>query len=125
MTPTDPRLRAVLDAAMNQIASTVTEAADRLPESLALAQSGARGAEREVLVAAQIELRRNMESFRLAFAEDLRDRHAFAALDLDVKIEKRAMQLFPKQSTDRRLSGAGQAHQNEVGLTGIDRRDGS
>ena len=77
MTLNEPRLRAALDAAMNQITSTVASVADRLAESLGvMAQSGSRGPEREALVAAQVELRRNMSVFRLAFTDELRSRVA-------------------------------------------------
>ncbi len=75
MNPTDPRLRAALDAALKQIASTVNEAVDRLPEALGLlAHSGMHGADREVLLAAQADFRRQMDAFRLAFVADLQGR---------------------------------------------------
>jgi len=73
MTPTEPRLRTALDAAMNQITATVGSVADELSETLGQATpSGARGGEREALGAAQLELRRNLAKFRTTFTDELR-----------------------------------------------------
>ena len=73
MTPNEPRLQAALAAAMNQIKATATSTAQRVSESFAvLAQSTSRIAERDLLNAAQFDMRRNMNTFHQVFDAELR-----------------------------------------------------
>lgn len=72
MTPTDTQLRTALDAAVNQIRTTLTVVAGRVSEGLGpMAQSGARSAERDLLLTAQIDLRRNVGMLHQTFAVEL------------------------------------------------------
>ncbi len=75
MTLTEPRLRAALDAAMTLITSTVVGVAERIADNFGLvSESGPRVVERDLLTAAQLDLRREMSKFRSRFADELHDR---------------------------------------------------
>ena len=68
----EPRLQAALDAAIAQVITTVTSAADRVSESHGpISPPSNRAGERDLLVAAQSDLRRNTGSFHRAFADGL------------------------------------------------------
>jgi hypothetical protein len=72
MTPTDPRLQAALDAAMNPIRATLNTVAGRVAETLsAQGQSSTRIAERDLMAATQFELRRHMGVLQSVFATEL------------------------------------------------------
>ena len=75
MNPTDPRVNAALDAAINQIRTTVAAVAARLCETLG-AQAGAclRLSERDALLELQQELRRNLGVFQRVFHDALRQK---------------------------------------------------
>lgn len=74
MNPTDPRQKAALDAAVSHINKTAASVADRVSDLLGtLSLSATRTSERDALLAAQFELRRNMAAFHLTFREQLRD----------------------------------------------------
>ena len=93
MTPNEPRLQAALAAALNQIKATVTSAAQRVSEGLAvMAQSSSRIPERDLLNSTQFELRRNMDSFHRVFGDELRG--------------KVAAEISPRPDTTRKLATA-------------------
>ncbi len=72
MTPTDPQLRTALDAALHQIRATLTTVAGRVADSLGvLSQSSGRVAERDLMLAAQFDLRRNLGLLNQRFADEL------------------------------------------------------
>lgn len=72
MTPIDTQLRTALDAAVNQIRTTLTVVAGRVSEGLGpMSQSGARSGERDLLLTAQIDLRRNIGTLHQTFALEL------------------------------------------------------
>ena len=75
MNPTDPRRQAALDAAVSQINNDRGRrwpiASSDLLGTLSL--SATRIAERDALLAAQFDLRRNMATFHLAFRDTLRE----------------------------------------------------
>ena len=74
MNPTDPRQKVALDAAISLINTTVASAADRVSDLLGtLSISATKTAERDALLAAQFDLRRNMANFHLVFRDQLRD----------------------------------------------------
>jgi hypothetical protein len=74
MNPTDPRQKVALDAAVSLINTTVASAADRVSDLLGtLSLSATKTSERDGLLAAQFDLRRNMANFHLVFREQLRD----------------------------------------------------
>lgn len=74
MNPTEVRLPAALDAAMNQIKATVATVADRVSDMLGtLSLSATRIAERDALLAAQFDFRRNMPAFHVALRDALRE----------------------------------------------------
>lgn len=74
MNPTEPRLQAALDAAINQIKSTAAAVADRVSDLLGtMSLSATRISERDLMLSSQFEMRRNMASFHLTFREVLRD----------------------------------------------------
>ncbi|MEO7335435.1 MAG: DUF1631 family protein, partial [Caldimonas sp.] len=75
MKPTEPRLHAALDAAMNQIRSTATAVATRLCESLGTTAANTTALmTRDMVSVAQNELRRGLPAFRLAFQDSLREK---------------------------------------------------
>ncbi len=75
MNPSEPRVQVAIDAALNQIRTTVSSVADRTSESLGvLAQSALRIAERDLMIAAQFDLRRNMGQFQSVFQRTLGDK---------------------------------------------------
>ena len=93
MTPTEPRVQAALDAAMNLIRNAASSAGTRVAENLtALAQTTTKISERDQIIATQQELRRNAGTFQGAFFEALR--------------EKVAKELAPRLDTKRRLESA-------------------
>ena len=74
MNPTDPRLQAALDAAINQIKTTAATVADRVSDLLGtMSLSATRISERDLMLSSQFEMRRNMASFHLTFRDALRD----------------------------------------------------
>jgi hypothetical protein len=74
MNPTEPRLQAALDAAINQIKTTAATVADRVSDLLGtMSLSATRISERDLMLSSQFEMRRNMASFHLTFREALRD----------------------------------------------------
>ena len=93
MTAIEPRLQAALDAAIARIRTTVTSAADRVSESHGpIGQPSNRAAERDLLLAAQSDLRRNLGSFHRAFAEGL--------------LEKVRLDIAPRTDGRRSLSSS-------------------
>ncbi len=74
MNPTDPRQKVALDAAVSLINTTVASVADRVSDLLGtLSLSVTKTSERDALLAAQFDLRRNMANFHLVFRDQLRD----------------------------------------------------
>jgi len=74
MNLTDPRQKAALDAAISQINKTAANVADRVSDLLGtLSLSATKTSERDALLAAQFDLRRNMAAFHLTFRDQLRD----------------------------------------------------
>ena len=74
MNLTDPRQKAAIDAAISLINKTAASVADRVSDLLGtLSLSATRTSERDALLAAQFELRRNMAAFHLTFRDQLRD----------------------------------------------------
>jgi hypothetical protein len=74
MNLTDPRQKAAIDAAVSQILKTVASVADRVSDLLGtLSLSATKIAERDALLAAQFDMRRNMAAFHLAFRDQLRE----------------------------------------------------
>ncbi len=72
MTPTDPQLRTALDAALHQIRVTLTAVAGRVADTLGvLSQSSGRIAERDLMLTAQFDLRRNLGLLNQRFADEL------------------------------------------------------
>ena len=74
MNLTDPRQKAAIDAAVSLINKTVASVADRVSDLLGtLSLSATRTAERDALLAAQFDMRRNLAAFHLTFRDRLRD----------------------------------------------------
>lgn len=74
MNPTEARLPAALDAALNQIKATAAAVADRVSDLLGtMSLSATRISERDLMLSTQFEMRRNMAAFHLAFRDVLRD----------------------------------------------------
>ena len=72
MNQTDPRSQAAFDAATNHIRTTAAAVADRVATHLGvLASAAQRVFERDLLINAQLDLRRNMSSYMLAFGDML------------------------------------------------------
>jgi hypothetical protein len=70
MNPTEPRLQAALDAAINQIKATAAAVADRVSDMLGtMSLSATRISERDLMLSSQFEMRRNMASFHLTFRD--------------------------------------------------------
>lgn len=90
MNPTEARLPAALDAALNQIKATAAAVADRVSDLLGtMSLSATRIAERDLMLSAQYEFRRNMAAFHLTFRDTLR--------------ESVAKDIAPRQDGRRRL----------------------
>lgn len=93
MNPIEPRVQAVLDAAMNQIRTAAGAAALRVAENFSvLAQNSTKISERDQLIATQQELRRNMGTFQSTLHEALR--------------EKVAKDIAPRVDAKRKLESA-------------------
>lgn len=74
MNLSDPRQKAAIDAAVSQINKTTASVADRVSDLLGtLSISATKVAERDALLAAQFDMRRNMAAFHLAFRDTLRE----------------------------------------------------
>jgi len=77
MTLTDPRSQAAFDAAINHIRTTTAAVADGVATHLGVLASGAqRIFERDLLINAQLDLRRNMSSYVLTLGDTLSKRVA-------------------------------------------------
>lgn len=74
MNLSDPRQKAAIDAAVSQINKTTASVADRVSDLLGtLSISATKNSERDALLAAQFDMRRNMAAFHLAFRDTLRE----------------------------------------------------
>jgi len=74
MNLSDPRQKAAIDAAVSLINKTAASVADRVSDLLGtLSLSATKTAERDALLAAQFDLRRNMAAFHLTFRDTLRE----------------------------------------------------
>jgi hypothetical protein len=77
MNLTDPRSQAAFDAAINHIRTTTAAVADRVATHLGiLASASTRIIERDALITAQIDLRRNMSTYVLVLGDTLSKRLA-------------------------------------------------
>ncbi|MFL6662860.1 MAG: DUF1631 family protein [Rhizobacter sp.] len=75
MNPTDSRLPSALEAAIAHVKATAQAVAERVASGLGnQAQSATRIIERDLLLSAQIDLRRKMNTFHLSFAKELIDK---------------------------------------------------
>ncbi len=75
MNPSEPRVQVAIDAALTHIRTTAASVADRTSETLGtLAQSAHRIAERDLMIAAQFDLRRNIGQFNAVFQRTLVDK---------------------------------------------------
>ena len=75
MNPSEPRVQAAIDAALSQIRTTALSVADRTSEGLGTqSQSALRVAERDLMLAAQFDLRRNRAQFQSVFQSSLADK---------------------------------------------------
>ena len=75
MNPSEPRVQVAIDAALNHIRTTASSVADRTSELLGTtAQSAQRIAERDLMLAAQFDLRRNLPQFNAVFQRSLIDK---------------------------------------------------
>lgn len=93
MSPTETQLRTALDAAVNQIRTTLTLVAGRVSDTLGtMAQSSGRIAERDLLVSSQFDLRRNIGAFKRTFSDDL--------------VQRIEADLAPSESSKRPLAAA-------------------
>ncbi|MGD9835144.1 MAG: DUF1631 family protein, partial [Piscinibacter sp.] len=74
MNLSDPRQKAAVDSAVSLINKTAASVADRVSDLLGtLSLSATKTAERDALLAAQFDLRRNMAAFHLTFRDTLRE----------------------------------------------------
>ncbi len=74
MNSTDPRQKAAIDAAVSLINKTAASVADRVSDLLGtLSISATKTADRDALLAAQFDLRRNMAAFHMTFRDQLRE----------------------------------------------------
>jgi hypothetical protein len=74
MTPIDPRQQAALDTAVHQVKTTAASVADRVSDLLGtMSLSATRTADRDLMLATQFEMRRNMATFHLVFRDRLRE----------------------------------------------------
>ena len=93
MTPHDPQLRLAIDSALHQIRATLTAVAGRVSEALgAMSQSSGRIAERDLLIATQFDLRRNIGVLNQVFGDEL-----------DRRIQQ---ELSPREDARRTLAAA-------------------
>lgn len=93
MSPTETQLRTALDAAVNQIRTTLTLVAGRVSDTLGtMAQSSGRIGERDLLISSQFDLRRNIGAFKRAFSDDL--------------VQHIEADLLPRESSKRPLTAA-------------------
>ncbi|KQV93383.1 hypothetical protein ASC87_27135 [Rhizobacter sp. Root1221] len=77
MNLTDPRSQAAFDAAINHMRTTTAAVADRVATHLGILASGAqRVFERDLLINAQLDLRRNMSNYVLTLGDTLSKRVA-------------------------------------------------
>jgi hypothetical protein len=75
MNPTDTRLPSALEAAISHVKATAQAVAERVASGLGTqAQSSGRVGERDLMLTAQIDLRRKMNSFQLVFNKELIDK---------------------------------------------------
>ncbi|HJV63081.1 MAG TPA: DUF1631 family protein [Albitalea sp.] len=75
MNASDLRLPPALDAATSQVKATVQAVAERVASALGnQAQAATRNSERDLFLAAQIDLRRKMNTFLLVFGKELLDK---------------------------------------------------
>ncbi|WP_372528863.1 DUF1631 family protein [Piscinibacter sp.] len=75
MNPSDFRLPAVLEAAVGHVKATMSSVAERVAAGLgSQSQSSTKVAERDLLLATQIELRRKMNTFHMSFTKVLNDK---------------------------------------------------
>ncbi len=89
MNQTDPRAQAAFDAAISHIKTTTAAVADRVSDHLGILASAAmRIFDRDALITAQMDLRRNMSTFVLVFGETM--------------VKKVARELNPQTETNRR-----------------------
>ena len=92
-TPLELRLQAALDAATTEVRKTVASVAERVAEHLAVsAQTSSRISERDTLISAQFDLRRNAVEFRRVFDNELQER-----------LER---EISPRQESGRKLAAA-------------------
>ncbi|HEX6708153.1 MAG TPA: DUF1631 family protein [Albitalea sp.] len=93
MNPTDARLPTALEAAVGHVKATAQAVAERVASGLGTQASAAgRVLERDLLLAAQIDLRRKMNTFHLSFAKQL--------------IDKIKDEISPRQDPRRKLGAA-------------------
>src|SRR6185436_11211966 len=75
MSPNETRLPAALEAAAGHVKATAQAVAERVAAGLGnQASSTTRVAERDLLLAAQIDLRKKMNTFHLSFGKHLMDK---------------------------------------------------
>jgi hypothetical protein len=75
MNPSDPRLPTALEAALGHVRATAAQVAERVSATLGnQTQSALRAGERDLILAAQVDLRRKINTFHLAFAKALMDK---------------------------------------------------
>jgi hypothetical protein len=75
MTTIEPRLQAAIEAAMNLIRTTAGSVADRISDLLGtMSKTSTRTADRDLMLATQFELRRNMVSFQAVFKNVLHEK---------------------------------------------------
>jgi len=75
MNPIDPRSQAAFDAAISHLKTTTAAVADRVSTHLGtLASAAMRIYERDILITAQLDLRRHMSTFVLVFGDTLSKR---------------------------------------------------
>ncbi len=75
MIPSESRLPAALEAAIGHVKATVAAVAERVASTLGTqSQSSTRISERDILLAAQIDLRRKINAFHLSFSKLLVDK---------------------------------------------------
>jgi hypothetical protein len=75
MNPSESRLPTALEAAVSHVKATAQAVAERVASGLGVqSQSATRIIERDLLLATQIDLRRKMNSFHLAFGKALMDK---------------------------------------------------
>src|SRR6478609_8812842 len=76
MNPIDPRSQAAFDAAISHLKTTTAAVADRVSNHLGtLASAAMRIYERDILITAQLDLRRHMSTFVLVFGRADQERN--------------------------------------------------